>query len=968
MIIFLHGSGEVGNGSQTALGNLENAPSGSIPYKIKNGTFPTSVTVDSQTFSFIVISPQFTKQNGIYSTGAIKAMIDTAIKYYRVDTNRIYVTGLSLGGAWGNVFVAYSQAAYTNQTAASVLICPSDITPTSYSFAARATQVGLSNLPLWILSNYGDANTPRADLQLYVDTLNLYSPQLMPKAKLNILDSSNLTPGTHHDAWTAAYNQANTWDGLNVYQWMLQFTNKKLSANAGPDQSVDTSSVTLNGARSKARQGNITDYLWTKLSGPSCTIVNNTDSITAVTGLSAGTYSFELKVTHSNASTARDTVQIIVTGAAQTLNKISKIIFREYSDNSISVGGYLESLPASYNTDSTRKFPMIVFVHDDKSFGTGSSADLAKITDSASGTIPNLIKDGTFPTSVTVNGKAYSFIVVCPQFKSESGISIGACIKAMIDTAIQHYRVDTSRIYVTGAGWGGYAANAFVATTSPSYINYIHQTAAAALICPLYTETGALTKAANQVGASNLPIRFFRNSADPHPYANIATLQLYIDTLNLYKPQLTDTARLTVFTASNHDAWTAAYNPANTWDSLNLYQWMLQYTNQKLTANAGADQSVATDSTILDATGSRARQGRISDYLWTKLSGPSCTITNNADSTTMVTGMSNGTYNFELKVTHANGSTARDTIVVTVNYTASTDPPASIPGAEGRIVLPDSTYTFDGSASRASLGNTITSYLWSKYSGPTGGNISNPDSAVTEVTGLRAGMYIFRLKVTDNHNRSSISEVFLYVFPSNQGPVSVPGRTGGEITLPTNSFTFNAYLSSAAPGNTIVSYLWTKRSGPGGGNISDPDSVITTMTGLQEGTYIYDLTVTDNNGNWSKWGTYIIVHAASPRKSNIEGNAASENISAQPAPLEVKAIPNPAGSDISIIINGNVKGKTSVTIYNVLGKRVLQQQFRKEDAGTINRNINISSLAAGIYIVEIAIDNEIRKTIKIVKH
>ncbi|MEJ7627738.1 MAG: T9SS type A sorting domain-containing protein, partial [Ferruginibacter sp.] len=50
------------------------------------------------------------------------------------------------------------------------------------------------------------------------------------------------------------------------------------------------------------------------------------------------------------------------------------------------------------------------------------------------------------------------------------------------------------------------------------------------------------------------------------------------------------------------------------------------------------------------------------------------------------------------------------------------------------------------------------------------------------------------------------------------------------------------------PDGTITNYQWTKISGPTAGSITNPTSAIATATGLVQGTYNFQLEVTDNNG------------------------------------------------------------------------------------------------------------------------
>lgn len=67
-----------------------------------------------------------------------------------------------------------------------------------------------------------------------------------------------------------------------------------------------------------------------------------------------------------------------------------------------------------------------------------------------------------------------------------------------------------------------------------------------------------------------------------------------------------------------------------------------------------------------------------------------------------------------------------------------------------------------------------------------------------------------------------------------------------SIMLPTNSVVLDGSNSSDSDG-TIVSYSWSKLSG-GIVNIVSPTSAITNVDGLKEGSYTFELLVTDNNG------------------------------------------------------------------------------------------------------------------------
>jgi RHS repeat-associated protein len=73
-----------------------------------------------------------------------------------------------------------------------------------------------------------------------------------------------------------------------------------------------------------------------------------------------------------------------------------------------------------------------------------------------------------------------------------------------------------------------------------------------------------------------------------------------------------------------------------------------------------------------------------------------------------------------------------------------------------------------------------------------------------------------------------------------------PVITVSDKTITTSSTTVTATVSD--PDGTIASILWTKVSGPAGETLSGQTTVTLGMTNLQNGTYVYRIKATDNNG------------------------------------------------------------------------------------------------------------------------
>ncbi|CAN5834668.1 hypothetical protein BH11BAC4_BH11BAC4_08070 [soil metagenome] len=80
---------------------------------------------------------------------------------------------------------------------------------------------------------------------------------------------------------------------------------------------------------------------------------------------------------------------------------------------------------------------------------------------------------------------------------------------------------------------------------------------------------------------------------------------------------------------------------------------------------------------------------------------------------------------------------------------------------------------------------------------------------------------------------------------SNITPTSNAGADQ-TITLPVNSVSLNG--SGTDPDGTIASYAWTKLSGPSSGTIGTPAAATTSVSGMIQGVYQFQLTVTDNKG------------------------------------------------------------------------------------------------------------------------
>lgn len=184
LILFLHGAGE----------------RGSDVWKVAVHGPPKYVTMHPD-FPFIVVSPQC-REGQIWSNDACLALVDEVTRQYAVDTSRIYVTGLSMGG-YGTWDLGL---AYPERFAAIVPICGGgEIIALLLSSGEKSR--ALKTLGVWAFHGGKDPTVPLAESQRMVD--------LCKKAGLQDVKLT-VYPEAGHDSWTETYNNP------ELYEWLLK--------------------------------------------------------------------------------------------------------------------------------------------------------------------------------------------------------------------------------------------------------------------------------------------------------------------------------------------------------------------------------------------------------------------------------------------------------------------------------------------------------------------------------------------------------------------------------------------------------------------------------------------------------------------------------------------------------------------------------------------------------------------------
>jgi len=229
---------------------------------------------------------------------------------------------------------------------------------------------------------------------------------------------------------------------------------------------------------------------------------------------------------------------------------------------SSNVRGYYQALPVHY-AESEERYPVIIFFHGGGQYGDGDK-DLIRVLEDG---IPKLLKEQKFPPSFNVNGRSYSFIIIAPQFTKSIP---EAEVETLVQYVKQNFRVDTSRIYLSGFSLG--------ARTLCNYAAYRpNQIAAITAMGGMSQIDTNLRPKCESMGAANLPVWQFHNRNDSAWYYSEAKRFNQV----LTECSLTITPKFTTFDQGegkkNHDCWNRTSDPNYREDGKNIYEWMLSY-------------------------------------------------------------------------------------------------------------------------------------------------------------------------------------------------------------------------------------------------------------------------------------------------------------------------------------------------------------------------------------------------------
>ena len=203
---------------------------------------------------------------------------------------------------------------------------------------------------------------------------------------------------------------------------------------------------------------------------------------------------------------------------------------------------YLLYLPRDYDGGSRKRWPLILFLHGAGERGT----DISKVA--AHG-----------PPKLAKQGKDFAFIIVSPQCPANQFWENDVLL-ALLDEVGENYKVDASRVYLTGLSMGGYGTWSLGLTHPEKF-------AAIAPICGGGDPIVLMLANPKKVAAiKSLGVWAFHGGKDP--VVRPEESERMAEALKKFGCKGVE---LTVYPEAQHDSWTETYNNPR------LYEWFLAH-------------------------------------------------------------------------------------------------------------------------------------------------------------------------------------------------------------------------------------------------------------------------------------------------------------------------------------------------------------------------------------------------------
>jgi dienelactone hydrolase len=203
-IVFLHGSGEAGTGRGTDLAHVLDV---GLPQLLRDNEAPT------QALGFIVLVPQI--PDARHDPARLRSWLTQTLPQFAVDRDRVYLTGLSLGGI--GVFAYLGAYGDKNEFAA--------MAPTAGDFSSTISCRAWEHTPLWAFHGELDHIVDAAGV---IETINDVNIRCKPTERLRL----TMYGDVGHNSYDPTYDLRGMTRGwalpdfdpydIDLYTWMLR--------------------------------------------------------------------------------------------------------------------------------------------------------------------------------------------------------------------------------------------------------------------------------------------------------------------------------------------------------------------------------------------------------------------------------------------------------------------------------------------------------------------------------------------------------------------------------------------------------------------------------------------------------------------------------------------------------------------------------------------------------------------------
>ena len=756
VMIFLHGISERGDGSRDLNRVKKNGP----PKLVEQGD-DMSFTVNGKQESLILVSPQLRADYNSWPAFYVDYVVEHVKKTYRIDTDRIYLTGLSLGGGGCWTYASY-KAEYAKKLAAIVPICAAQ----SYK-SNQVDNLVSGKVNVWALHGDADPTIPLQYSKDWVNNINRRSPGL---ASLTVYHGAN-----HSGAWERGYRVDHQYHTPNIYEWLLQQKRGSsrasdptpspapapepkpvASGNCGCDHTITPSNSYVDGQRLGVKPGDVV-----------C--------------VQAGQYKYLNLFNFKGSSSAPITIKNCG-GQVRIGNSSTNYGIVMNNNQYIKFTGTGSGDKYGFKVDGGSRYLSSGFAASGKS--SDFTVDHVEITKVEAGVLAKTSPTcdaSTWKGNFTMRNVRFSDFYI-HDIKGE-GFYVGNTASTSTVSCngqrktVESHRIENLRIYnnrIENAGWDGI------------------QVAQASINCEIFDNQvynyGTANKSSQQAGilvGGNATGKVYRNLVKKGTGSGI---QIFgTGTITVYNNIIIDAGEDAIFCDDRSPVPMTVRFVNNTIVNPKRYGIAMysdvsngNVAKNNVIVNSGKKYIVKLNGNVKLSESNNYQVTSLDNVKFTNPSGSEYKLTSSspavdAGTNTSSYGVTDGYYGtsrpaggqYDIGASEYSGARS----------SGSNQPPTVDAGSSQALTLPVNYTTLTASASDPD--GSIASYAWTKKSGPSA-SLENASTQKLSVKNMGEGTYVFTVTVKDNRGASASDDVQVTVRESGSNPPPSPAPAAGN--------------------------------------------------------------------------------------------------------------------------------------------------------------------------------------------